>query len=70
MDRQRNDRLGRVQQRASGLLKHRWKVLRAIRDNAYGYSRCNSHANSHADGDGHVNTSIVTYTKDHSDTEG
>jgi hypothetical protein len=62
VDRQRDDRLGRVQQRASGLLQHRREILRAIRGDAnantysYGHGNSECHSNSYADHHTHRNT--------------
>lgn len=66
---QRDDRLGRVQQRASGLLQRRREILRAIRGDANAntnlgaYSYRDGYSNSYADQHAH------RYTKGKSDAE-
>ena len=47
MDRQRNDRLGRIRRRQR--FEHRRAILR-------GYTNSDTHANTYSDGDGHSNS--------------
>jgi hypothetical protein len=62
LDRQPNDRLGRIWPR--GLFEHWWQILRA------GRSHANAHGDSNADGNSNSYDHTHSYANAHADTDG